>query len=264
MSSFQHRLSSGRDIFESTFDELILIGRLNTAQAWSIVGKRLREEEQEARLEKETGGQTGPLWDEPQQARMQHNASVLALFAGGIPRELMRNLREVLLEFNQLYEPSPSEIGIFLLLRKLDEIIESISQVAITGDESVHLYNSLLKVKAHLGETSIHTATIRRTTLDCIDIIDPWGLHKSVTPTSEADRKDQYQAIRHDLQHLVELLIMTDILAHLLQAKAQGATQAEQPLDTALEARVFSCFESLDQNPALALHILQSEPAEQN
>jgi len=244
--SFQGRLSSGRDIFESTFDEVITLNRLNSRQAWEIIGKRLAED-----CEVEDND---CLKKSERTAKMETNAAALAMYAGGIPREIIRFLREVLLQYNRLDEVKPVDIGVLILKQRLDELIRDVSLIAVPGEKSLELYNLLVEIKAVLvNPACINPDSIKKVTFfieKCLSIIDPGNLYMKVSPSSDEKEKTLYEAIREDIKKYVELLVMTEVLSYFKNHEPL------KPIDEAFQAKIFSCTTALDENPALAKYIL--------
>lgn len=244
--SFQGRLSSGRDIFESTFDDVITLNRLDSRQAWEIIEKR---------LVKGSEVEDNDLYKKSEQtAKMETNAAALAMYAGGIPREIIRFLREVLLRDNRFDEVKPVDIGVLILKQRLDELIRDVSLIAVPGEKSLELYNLLEEIKAILvTPAGITPNSIKKTTSfieKCLSIIDPENLYMKVSPSSAEKEKALYEAIREDVKKYVELLVMAEVLSYFKNR------EPGKPVDGAFQAKIFSCTTALDENPALAKHIL--------
>ena len=162
--SFESRLTAGRDILESTFDELLVLDRLDSRQAWQLIRQRLlrgvdRPEAEEVEppetepnpstrqrpkpveppeteakqadspeTEPEAPAQPEP-WQEAEEQTMAANAQILALFGGGVPREIVRNLREVLLNYDQFHDPTPRDVAVFLLQRRVAQALEQVESI---------------------------------------------------------------------------------------------------------------------------------------
>lgn len=237
--SFQNRLSVGRDIFESTFDELIMLKRLDSRQTWEIIKKRLH---------------SGETQTSEAEEKMKINAAALALMAGGIPREIIRNLRETLLQYNRFDQVHPHEICIFLFQRKIDGFIQNIGTVPITGEQSLDLYNTLKEIKLKLAKPAKVTSRSIKEVIEslekCIGIVDPEQLYLKVTTGSAETEKASYDAIVDEIKKLVELIIIAEVLSQFKKKKA-GAR-----IDEKFQQKIFSCYNTLEGNPALAKHIL--------
>ena len=81
--SFRYRLTSGRDIFESTFDEIIEIRQMDVASGCAMLSRREQNTEASNKL--------------PQDC-----LALLVLFGGGIPREIVRRARTLSFEMNNM------------------------------------------------------------------------------------------------------------------------------------------------------------------
>ncbi len=127
-------------------------------------------------------------------ARLQANARVLALFGGGVPREIVRNVREVLLRFKKFHEPEPAEVAVFLLRRRVIDAVKQADRVPISGEKSLELYGELQAIAALLEapRPAEGTGEAIRSRLDhCLALIDPGDLHLTVTASAEpANRED--------------------------------------------------------------------------
>ena len=254
--SFENRLSSGRDIFESTFDELITIRRLNCEQSWPVIERRIHTGDYTANVV--TSDQTS---QSSENDVMRSNADALTLQAGGIPREIIRNLREILLKYSTLSSPSPTQVCAFLLMRKTEEFMYTLDEVQISGDESLELYHNLkgvIRILADNDPISIHSIKdIIDKLEDSIGIVDPKKLYYSVTDSSSEKLRSRYKAIKEDIQALIELLTRARVLLFYSGSENRNPVNAER-----LQRTVFSVYDALDSNPALAKHILSEEESD--
>jgi hypothetical protein len=280
--SFQHRLSSGRDIFESTFDELIFLPRLGCKQAWSVIKLRLDQKKNNElhSLEEEL---SEPV--ETRNTRERHgciNSAAITLNAGGIPREIVRNLRDVILQprdmngdiminsndrntvphdhstLFELDKISALKICVFLLRNNLQQVKEAISDMMLSGESGIELYSILIDIEQDfLDETFVfkeNLSTLFHKLDRCILIIDPEKLYLSISPGSEPGRQEKYISAKRDLQLIMELTIKAHIIAYFFEHPIL------EKIDESFENRIISAFEMLENNPGLAMHILRESP----
>lgn len=256
-SSFETRLSSGRDIFESTFDEIIFLKRLHSGQTQEIIKLRLAEEEEIIRDLKIENVKEGEGDRQTNADLIKSNASVISIASGGIPREIIRNLREVLLKYTKFDQATTSQISVFLFRKKIEKLLNRAGEVSIAGDRSMELYNCLIEILKGVengeGLAENQISNVRGLLKKCLSIIDPDELSSSVTITSSKEQQAGYDAIKTDLKSYIELLIFTDVIEYF----QNNATVTE--IDEHFEERIISTFTSLDKNPALALHILKEK-----
>lgn len=257
--SFESRLSSGRDIFESTFDEFIAIRRLNSEQARSLIQRRLS-------AGMEAGKSVisdGSLSDGNNEGYLISNADVLALLSGGIPRELIRYMREVKIKYDNQSPPSSVTICKYLFKNKIIEFQQSLSEVQISGDGSFHLYDNLKKILNLLSESDqINIGNIHGIMVileECISIIDPEGLYNKVTESSEKILLLRYKSVKKNVQTLIELLTSARVLLFYSNKECYKKGNVEL-----FEKRIFSVYDALSSNPALAKYILNEKESEGN
>src|ERR1035437_1909048 len=107
LQAFGGRLSSTRDIFESTFDEIFSISRLDVESCKKVLERRLEA----SRPDSCAFG-----------AATEDVMILCAVLSSGIPRDLVRNLRECVLAVANNADPSVHLCWEHLFLRKLVEL----------------------------------------------------------------------------------------------------------------------------------------------
>ena len=107
LQAFGGRLSSTRDIFESTFDEVFSISRLDVESCKKVLERRLEA----SRPDSCAFG-----------AATEDVMILCAVLSSGIPRDLVRNLRECVLAVANNADPSVHLCWEHLFLRKLVEL----------------------------------------------------------------------------------------------------------------------------------------------
>jgi hypothetical protein len=230
--SFRRRLASGRDIFESTFDDVIDIRQMEVEPAVEM----LRELE-------ETGDEEQRLPDPC--------LEVAALFGGGIPREIIRARRT--LSYEMTGRPHASrDWAVWTLLREeLDQWDGHLGESNLTGAGTIELRTHTRSARQALGDTpqgAIY-ARIFEAIGACVDVVDPDGLRKSVGYISgSADEEvvpaiTRYREIASDLQIVLRLLILTHLCELITDPGSSRADYAD---------RILQCHRALWDKPALA------------
>lgn len=236
--NFQNRLSSDRDIFESTFDEFITLKRLNCEQAWSILEKYL-----ESRSEELNGN-------------YKLLASLLVLFGGGIPRELLRNARRVWFRFNGFGSVEQKSMCQFLFKRKVDEFYDTISEIPIPGEASLELLQTLKRIKRELCKSNLENKELNDIEKDvsrCIQFVDPNQTYLSVATNSIEEERKYFETIRFYIERLVELLILCRVLNYAFALKEDELISAD------FVEEILDLYKALEVNPALAVCLLNKK-----
>jgi hypothetical protein len=247
--SFQNRLSTGRDIFESTFDRIITLDRMTVPQAWEVIRNELVKKKQ---LPAEDGAGT-----DSDIAIMEANAAVLTMFSGGVPREMIqRSLKEVLDKYDRFDAPKPADICILLLKQRLRQLIRNVSLVAVSGEDSLTLHNVLTEIESSLTDTDkFSDETIEKAASlieKCLSIIDPESLYMKPLHTFDELQAKKYKAIREDVKKYVDMLIMLAVFGYFYDF------EPDNPINEEFQERIASSTAVLDENPALAKHILSA------
>lgn len=202
-TAFRHRLSSGRDIFESTFDEIIDVPRMGLAQAEAMLEERVRRGAfGSAPLPREL------LW-------------VPVMFGAGIPREILRNYRML-----HLLQPKTSADAVEHLMKaESSDWIAHLSQSKLAGAELVAVCAHALRASVAIEERAFATAYAELT--ECLGVIDPDDV-RARARSAELVGADQaeaqlaartYLALAHDIQSCLRLQVMVSV-AELLQTRA--------------------------------------------
>jgi hypothetical protein len=119
--SFRTRISSERDMLESTFDEMITLDRIDLNIARKIARQWLGHEYEEE-LPEET----------------KKTIDVIGVLSGGVPRELIRNLREVLIAREN--DVVPIEAWEILFRKKVCDFRNEAKLAQISEDVKTEVY----------------------------------------------------------------------------------------------------------------------------
>lgn len=115
--AFESRFVEERDIFESTFDEVMFLERLNLPTCVSIARKRF-----------ESSGYGPEEGDNPS---IDRSIELAAIVSAGVPREFIRNLRVMVASAEELTQLDPIMVWHHLLRRKLKEARQRIRTVDV-------------------------------------------------------------------------------------------------------------------------------------
>lgn len=245
--SFRRRLASGRDIFESTFDELIDIRQMGVATAIEMLERRAGTGEDAEGLPREC-------------------LEVAALFGGGIPREIIRARRTLSFARVDPTDRTRYWAARVLLEEELEQWEGHLGEANLSGKDTIEVRQQARNAAECLkmGDDSEATyGEVWDALESCIGIIDPEELRHTIGYQTEGVEaktnvesgdgpisKQQAAAYRHiagDLQALLRLLILT----HL----GERIVRPDEPLEN-YEARILECHRVLADKPALAETLL--------
>jgi hypothetical protein len=232
--AFRKRLSAGRDIFESTFDEIIAIPQMSVTTAFEMIGKRLKESDEAKRI--------------PDSCHF-----VLALAGGGIPREIVRHLRAVSLAHEKdaaVLQPGLVATEIFRCEARDWEA--GIAESELSGDETVALRNEARKILDPFSKEGLRRGGYRdvKNHLEkCLKLIDLAGLRRKIVllPGLAAEKEPaestRYRALIDDIQGCLRLMILTIVCE--LAWKGDETWRAH-------EEAILAAHRALTDKPALA------------
>jgi hypothetical protein len=228
--SFRRRLASGRDIIESTFDDVIGVDRMDVAMAEHMIGRR-RE-----------GGTDTPKLEPDVQA-------VAVLFAGGIPREIVRNVRALALDATTEDKASPGAIARRLFRLDVLAWLDHLGEVALSAKETLRLREHVLTVLHMLTDVPDAAFGMGWSELvACLDVLDPKRVRDDAlpgggSPAAAATGTRAIDAVSGDIQTCVRLMLLATI--------GEMASRAPSQLKDN-EARIIQCHRTLADKPALA------------
>lgn len=237
--SFRRRLASGRDIFESTFDDIVDIRQMNVDAAVSMLQKLEEDVPREERLGTEC-------------------LEVAALFGGGIPREIIRARREISSELRCLKDggATPWWAAQTLMQKDLSLWIEHLGEANLSGEDTIRL-RRYAQVAMDSLNSNYQYAEVWNALQPCLDIIDPDGLRKNVgyivesgglqAGSEQTARNESYRRIQSDLQAVLRLMILTNLSELITQPNTHRNTY---------EASILECHRALADKPALAEMLL--------
>lgn len=237
--SFRSRLASGRDIFESTFDDVFDIDRINVDAAVSILERLELTGDEKYRL---------PL----------DCLEVAAMFGGGIPREIIRARRTLSFAIEGQVDATPAWAVRTLIKEELEKWGSHLGESDLSGADTIRIrqfFCTTLEALEAGSDSSATYASLWDILEPSIQIIDPEQLRKSVGYLSEytsassvlSDEQTGYQRIVCDLQMILRLLILIHS-CELILWPHKSRNSYEKPL--------LECHRALADKPALAETLL--------
>ncbi len=236
--AFRQRLSSGRDIFESTFDEIIEIPRMSVAVASEMIDRRLEKTPREHRVPRS-------CW------------FVLGLFGGGIPREIVRHLRTVSMANPDASALEPRIVAADLLRVELRDWMARLGEIEVSGTETIALRGRAKRALASLGANSLETlacSQIWASLEGSLDLLDPERLRGSVSLIPIGEKQEtpaqvlRYRALVDDIQACLRLMILVTV-CELICAGEDAWVKFEE--------RILDAYGTLADKPALAEDMLR-------
>lgn len=187
MRAFQGRFVDERDIFESTFDEVLPVGRLELAQCHEIVGRRLEH----------LGLRPGSP-----NAGLEPSVSVAAALSGGVARDLIRNIRDAIVAAGSVASITPLLTWEILFLRKVEELRDRIKTSRGNDEVRAELIDELEEALAQRGAAEVSRA------LMVVDARIEW-LRGRIRPTPELlgtpHVENELSALRRWIGYWIEL-----------------------------------------------------------
>ncbi len=121
--AFRGRLAEGRDIFESTFEDVLEIKQMATKTARKMVHKRIDAHQSEG------NGNTETIPDDA--------IDVLTTFSGAIPREIVRQLRDTVLKEDKLASLTPRTVGLGIFQHELEQWNQQLISAPYAGQDLI-------------------------------------------------------------------------------------------------------------------------------
>ncbi len=241
---FRLRLASGRDMFESTFDNILDIPPMDMDFAVAMLSKM---EDSDKRL------------PEP-------CLKVAALFGGGIPREVVRAWRKLSYKMQDCTSDSQVNAAwaVWVLLHEELSLWDSqLGESHLTGTSTVELKRHSMQALACMSGGSEQTDYEQcfQAIQACIAIVDPEALRKSVayvvdrSTLSRDEHYQQYHTLMEDLQGVFRLLILMQL--GIFVTHQEGLSQAYVTC-------ILQCHRAVVDKPALAESLLENIRREMN
>lgn len=239
--AFRGRMSERRDIFESTFEDVLTIERMSPGAARAMVHRRLAAD----------GRGATPVEDPA--------IDVLTVFSAAIPREIVRHLREtVLAAEGAAVEPRLVALDIFR--SDLREWVESLKGAPLPGNRLISLIEIADEIEAMLParegnapwpERSSGSASVGVKLAECLTILDPAKafMEEEYDLGVPAENPEDIAKRRRlaEIQSCLRLMTMNELMRYIWQGRA---------LDTAQSEAAVTCLRSIMIQPAVAARLL--------
>ena len=182
---------------------------------------------------------------------------MLTLFGGGIPREIVRNLRTIAFYGIERSELTPKVIAQQLLEKETQDWNNNLGEVGLSGQDAILLREEvgfILQVLEPKGLLDPQLGNILWDQLTkCLCIIDKDKLRLKVVDVEfNGEGKPpleylRYQHIVRDIKNCIRLLIMVTLFDWICQDTDRWKS---------LEDKILACFRALADKPAMAESIL--------
>ncbi len=187
--AFEARLVKQRDIFESTFDEIMFLDKMDLETCVDVARKRSR------------GAGYGPR--KPEIPPVQEAIEIAAVLSSGVPRELLRNLRAVENVAGSVLKFEPSLAWHTLYKRKLKENLQNVrtanGQERVRADFIAEIENYLACCETGYDENLVQAslAEIRKRNKILSNKLDTLQ-----AAFESADNEFHAVAIKMDIEHI--------------------------------------------------------------
>ena len=248
--AFHGRLIEGRDIFESTFEDIIAIRQMASSAARKMVGNRLKTDKSAPELSDTA-------------------IDILTVFSGAIPREIVRHLRDIVLVPRGEKSVNPKSIGCDIFEKEVNQWMDQLRTAPYAGQHLIVLRENcqeLLKAlpksmeedwpdQANESVKDGSKKSIGVVLADCLDILDPdgtWRRNQIVSgleiPSDAENRKALHAAVLAELQACIRLMVMNELMRFIWRT---GQLCEDQSQSTIV------CFRTVMLNPAIAEQMLK-------
>ncbi len=199
--AFEGRLVEQRDIFESTFDEIMILDRLDLQTCIDIARERCKQAGYEP-------------WD-PAVSPLQEAIEITAVLSTGVPQELLRNLRAVENAAGGVRNFNPSIAWRALFKRKLREILQNVrtakGQERIRADLLAEIENFMNRLESDHDKKGVQISleTVRARTGAMVKERDSLqtAYYTTDRETHAAALMSDIESIRAWIKYLMEMEI---------------------------------------------------------
>ena len=233
--SFRERLTSGRDIFESSFDGIYHVSRLNKEAVDGMTALWLKDKK-EPRLTDE-------------------NKRLLLLFGGGIAREVVRYFRELYLDPSLNLRSQSTKIANKFLTVEIKEWMQQIAELPISGDTATQLYDAVHKCWDVVRRPQLENQDYERIEElmnQSIIILDPSSCRANIIAngnSTETSRLNENKV--RSLLPAIQICLRIKIMVKLTSWVKAGDPRLEEK-----EEKIIECFRMLPQKTTVAEKLL--------
>ncbi len=246
--AFRGRLIEGRDIFESTFEDVIAIQQMAPTAARAMVANRLKTDDSAPKLSDDT-------------------IDILTVFSGAIPREIVRHLREIVLNPEGRKALNPKSIGCDIFKKELSQWMDQLRTAPYAGEQLIALREYCQKMLDALPKSMKEdwpdqtsqsvkdgsNISIGVVLTVCLEILDPNGQWRNnaivngLEIPTDAESRKHFRCLA-ELQAAVRLMIMNELMRHIWRTDKLDDDQAQASI---------SCFRTVMLHPAIAERMLR-------
>jgi hypothetical protein len=245
--AFRGRLVEGRDIFESTFEDVIAIHEMAPSAARAMVRNRLKTDKSAPELSGEA-------------------IDILTVFSGAIPREIVRHLRDTVLNAEGTAPVSPETIGLSIFEKEVRQWMDQLRSAPYGGDQLIALRKNCPSVLDALprsgeedwpdeksGKVSSNAVDAAGVLLaDCLKVLDPdgkWRNEEIVSKVEGATDPESRRSFRSlaELQACLRLIIMNELMRHVWRCNELNEDQSRAAI---------MCLRTVMLQPAIAERML--------
>lgn len=210
--TFRTRVSTERDMLESTFDEIINLERANLDISRKIVLRWLNYEEN----------------NEPSQ-EIKKTVDIISVLSGGVPRELIRNLRVVYMASIKNF--SPIEAWKVLFKKKICNFRNEVKLTSLGENMKTEIY----EVVEQLTPDSAFTRHIKlkEEVEEIYEALETWSSNEKEKMTQKKEKKED---LVKETERLQKIVLELEIYAVMLEYLKKNLSRNEEFLYTLLKA----------------------------
>lgn len=226
VKSFKTRFSAERDMLESTFDEIIDLDRINLDIAREIAKKRIGYK------------------DEAEPPReVKKSIDMICVLSAGIPRELMRNLREVSMNV-EWKDIIPIEAWMILFDKKIRDFKNKVKFASISEDIKTEIYEKIYEIADQVAPDNLFNMELNNTALKLRQVeelykrLESWNSQVKKETSKEIDEQEKkfIKEITKEIDDLQKSTLELKIYAVILEYLKKDESNGEEFLDRLLNA----------------------------
>jgi hypothetical protein len=227
VKSFKRRFSAERDMLESTFDEIVDLARINLKTARKIAKKRIGYKDD----------------NEPLRG-VKKSIDMICVLSGGIPRELMRNLREISMNVEW-----PDIISIeawkILFEKKIHDFKKGVKLATISEDIKTEIYEKIYEIADQVASDNLFNMELNNTALklrvpveELYKRLESWNsqLKEEIAKEIDEQEKKFIKEITKEIDNLQKSTLELKIYAVILGYLKKDVSNGEGFLDRLLNA----------------------------
>ena len=178
--AFRGRFTEGRDIFESSFDDIIEVDSIGTETAYRMVNRRLATDRSLPEMDRAA-------------------IDVLTMFSGGIPREIVRHLRESVMANGAHTAFDSKEVAVDVIRSEANKLLNEVVETSVGGKELEKLESNCTRMVDMLDNVSddeTWPTEMSRLLEDNLAILDPDNFRRELDFASQREELEDIDAGR--------------------------------------------------------------------